>query len=164
MFELSDSTQMPRIRPWIAHYLLAVVLPIILLELLNGLVGFNYANRSAGQAIVEYSIVGAMGFGLGLAAHLSQPLTASVAQKAWIFPVFLFVFAVCWDLHASRFNWRAITSEYIIFLPDSGDNEEPWVSYWVFSFPCLAAISYSLGSKFRDSSLFKAVTSALRSQ
>jgi hypothetical protein len=68
---------------------------------------------------------------------------------------FNYTLAACWDLRTSGFRWQAFVNEYIIFLPGNTNSDEPWDGYWMFSFPALAAASYSFGSRFAEARLLK---------
>jgi hypothetical protein len=155
MFNLTESTRGSLIWPWITHYFLGVVGPLLALGSFNGLIHFGYSHGSAGQALMEYVLLGCIAFVLGMATYLSRPLTADVARKAWIFPLCLFVLAACSDLQTSGFHWRDFVNDYIIFLPGNTNSDEAWDGYWMFSFPVLAALSYAFGSRFAEARLFK---------
>jgi hypothetical protein len=122
-------------------------MPVIALDSFDAMIGFGGSPGSAGQVVMQYVLLGGIAFFVGITSYLLHPLTARVARKAWIFPLGLFVLAVCWDLQAGL-TWRFVISEYIAFLPGNTNSSEPWDGYFMFSFPVVAAISYAMGSLF----------------
>ena len=129
------------------HYFLAVVAPVLALGFLNRLFGFMYFFGTIGKTVEQFALVGGIAFVLGIGAFVSYPPTASVARKVWIFPLCLFVLAVCWDLH--------VLSDWRIVVPGAGNTDEPWDGYWLVSFPLAAAVSYALGNWISEKRLFR---------
>ena len=92
--------------------------------------------------VIKPAVILAAGLVLGAAAYARWERDIESALWVWAGPVGLLAFALALDTRA--FGWHNIIDQYFVWMRPGVD--EPPIGRFIFVFPAISALAYSLGA------------------